>query len=119
MRDHIVRSLVAGAAALAFLIPAFGGRVDAAAPPVDNSIYAELLTKYVANGYVNYAGFKRDETRLDQYLAVLEQVDPERLPREEQFAFYIGDLRLEKLPAAHPRAVSRSVSGCPTGPVDP
>ena len=90
MRDHIVQSLVAGAAALAFLIPAFGGWVDAAAPPVDNSIYAELLTKYVANGYVNYAGFKRDETRLDQYLEVLEQVDPERLPREEQFAFYIN-----------------------------
>jgi hypothetical protein len=89
MRDQIVRSLAAVAAAFAFLIPASGGRVDAAAaPPVDNSIYADLLTKYVANGFVNYAGFKRDEARLDQYLAVLEQVDPERLPREEQFAFY-------------------------------
>ena len=91
MRDRIVRSLVAGVAALAFLIPAFGGRlIAAAAPPVDNSIYAELLTKYVANGHVDYAGFKRDEARLDQYLKVLEQVDPERLPREEQFAFYIN-----------------------------
>jgi len=91
MRDRIVPSLVAGLAALAFLIPAFGSWVDAAAAPaVDNSIYAELLTKYVSNGHVNYAGFKRDEARLDQYLKVLEQVDPERLPREEQFAFYIN-----------------------------
>jgi hypothetical protein len=90
MRDRIVQSLVAGAVALAVLIPAFGGGVAAAAPPVDNSIYAELLTKYVANGHVDYAGFKRDEARLDQYLKLLDQVDPERLPREEQFAFYIN-----------------------------
>ncbi|MBI5579506.1 MAG: DUF547 domain-containing protein [Deltaproteobacteria bacterium] len=91
MRDRVVPSLVAGVAALAFLIPAIGGGIGAAAsPPVDNSIYAELLTKYVTNGHVNYAGFKHDEARLDQYLTVLEQVDPERLPREEQFAFYIN-----------------------------
>jgi hypothetical protein len=82
MRDRIVRPLVAGAAALAFLIPAFGGWVDAAAaPPVDNSIYAELLIKYVENGHVNYAGFKRDEARLDQYLRILEQVDSAGLHR--------------------------------------
>jgi hypothetical protein len=90
MLDRIVRSRAASVVTLAFLIPAFGGWVDAAAPPVDNRIYAELLAKYVENGHVNYAGFKRDEARLDQYLKVLEQVDPERLPREEQFAFYIN-----------------------------
>ena len=90
MHDRIVRSLVGGVVALAFLIPAFGGRVAAAAPPVDNRIYAELLTKYVENGHVDYARFKHDEARLDQYLKVLEQVDPEHLPREEQFAFYIN-----------------------------
>ncbi len=91
MPDRILRSLVASAVALAFLIPASGGRGEAAgAPPVDNRIYAELLAKYVENGRVNYAGFKRDEARLDQYLKVLEQVDPERLPREEQFAFFIN-----------------------------
>jgi len=91
MLERSVRSLVASVVALAFLIPACGGWVGAAAaPPVDNRIYAELLTKYVTNGHVNYAGFKRDEARLDQYLKVLEQVDPERLPREEQFAFYIN-----------------------------
>ena len=57
---------------------------------VDNGIYAELLAKHVKSGVVNYAGFKADEARLDQYLKVLEQVDPERLPTAEQFAFYIN-----------------------------
>lgn len=90
MRDRIVRSLVAVVAASAFWVPAFDGGVDAAVPSVDHSIYAELLTKYVSNGHVDYAGFKRDEARLDQYLQGLEQVDAERLPREEQFAFYIN-----------------------------
>jgi hypothetical protein len=64
--------------------PAAAGRA------ADYGIYAELLSKYVQNGAVNYAGFKAEETRLDQFLAILEQVDPEQLPREEQFAFYIN-----------------------------
>jgi len=62
----------------------------AAGAEVDDSIYAELLSQYVKNGLVNYAGLKADEARLDQYLKTLEQVDPERLPRAEQFAFYIN-----------------------------
>ena len=55
---------------------------------VDNSIYGELLEKYVSDGTVNYAGFKTEEAKLDRYLEILEQVDPEKLPRKEQFAFY-------------------------------
>jgi hypothetical protein len=55
---------------------------------VDNSIYAELLGKYVHNGQVNYDGLKKEERRLDQYLKVLENVDPDSLSRDEQFAFY-------------------------------
>jgi len=62
----------------------------AAGSMVDHGIYAELLSKHVKNGVVNYAGFKADEARLEQYLKVLEQVDPESLPRGEQFAFYIN-----------------------------
>jgi len=62
----------------------------AAGGMVDHGIYAELLAKHVRNGVVSYAGFKAEEARLDQYLKVLEQVDPESLPREEQFAFYIN-----------------------------
>jgi hypothetical protein len=61
-----------------------------AANEVDHGIYAELLSKHLRNGRVDYAGFKADETRHDQYLKLLEGVDPERLPREEQFAFYIN-----------------------------
>jgi hypothetical protein len=57
---------------------------------VDHGLYAELLSKHVKNGWVNYAGFKADENRLDQYLNSLEQVEPDRLGRDEQFAFYIN-----------------------------
>jgi hypothetical protein len=66
------------------ILPAAAGRM------VDHGIYAELLSKHVKNGVVNYAGFKADENHLDQYLKILEQVDPERLPRDEQFAFFIN-----------------------------
>jgi len=54
----------------------------------DDSIYAELLNRYNRNGLVDYAGFKRDEVRLDQYLAVLAKIDPNTLSRSEQFAYY-------------------------------
>jgi hypothetical protein len=57
---------------------------------VDYGVYAELLSKYVRNGMVTYSGFKAEEGRLDQFLKSLEQVDPEQLPREEQFAYYIN-----------------------------
>jgi hypothetical protein len=62
----------------------------ASAGQVDHGLYAELLSKHVKNGWVNYAGFKADENRLDQYLNSLEQVEPDRLGRDEQFAFYIN-----------------------------
>jgi hypothetical protein len=57
---------------------------------VDHSIYAELLNKYVHQGKVDYRGFKKDESKLDQYLKVLENVDSKNLSRNEQFAFYIN-----------------------------
>jgi hypothetical protein len=46
------------------------------------------LAKYVNNGQVNYDGFKKEETRLDQYLDILKNIDPDKLPRNKQFAFY-------------------------------
>ena len=55
---------------------------------VDNSLYGELLKKYVRNGKVDYAGFKTEEAKLDRYIKILENVDPEKLSRNEQFAFY-------------------------------
>ena len=55
---------------------------------VDNSLYGELLKKYVRDGKVDYAGFKTAEAKLDRYLKILENVDPGRLSRNQQFAFY-------------------------------
>ena len=55
---------------------------------VDNSLYSELLKKYVSNGKVDYAGFKTEEVKLDRYLKILENVDPDKLSQAEQFAFY-------------------------------
>ena len=57
---------------------------------VDNSVYAELLQKYVKNGFVDYRGLKNNEQKLDQYLKILEKTDPSSLTRKEQFAFYIN-----------------------------
>jgi hypothetical protein len=62
----------------------------AAEGAVDHGLYAELLSKYVKNGGVDYAGFKADEGRLDRYLSILEHVEPDGLDRNEQFAFYIN-----------------------------
>jgi len=54
----------------------------------DNRIFAKLLTKYNHNGRVDYAGFKKEEARLDAYLEVLAGVKPESLSRADRFAFY-------------------------------
>lgn len=62
----------------------------AAADAVDHSEFGAFLARHVRGGVVDYAGFKADEARLDQYLATLETVDPESLARNEQFAFYIN-----------------------------
>jgi hypothetical protein len=55
---------------------------------VNHSLFADLLQKYVADGNVNYAGFKSEEAKLDRYLDLLQKVDPKSLSRNEQFAFY-------------------------------
>jgi hypothetical protein len=59
-------------------------------PAVDHSIYGELLDRYNRDGWVDYAGFKREEHRLNDYLAILAEVDPAALPQSEQFAFYVN-----------------------------
>jgi hypothetical protein len=57
---------------------------------VDHTLFGELLEKHVQNGVVNYAGFKAEEAKLDQYLSLLEHTNAETLGRNEQFAFYIN-----------------------------
>jgi len=64
----------------------FFGTASAAA--VDHTLYAGLLNKYNRNGQVDYAGFKKDEARLDDYLDRLAKIDPQSLSRDEQFAYY-------------------------------
>lgn len=67
-----------------FLLPASTWSAE------DHQLFGALLTKYNQEGHVDYAGFKREETRLDAYLEGLAKIDPEGLPREERFAFYIN-----------------------------
>jgi hypothetical protein len=60
------------------------------ADKVDQSLYGELLKKYVSKGEVDYQGFKKEEAKLDQYLSLLEKTDTKALARNEQFAFYVN-----------------------------
>ena len=53
-------------------------------------IYAQLLRKYVQDGKVDYAGFKKEEKKLNQYLKVIEKTDSKKLSRNGQFAFYVN-----------------------------
>ena len=55
---------------------------------VNHSLFGELLNKYVSEGKVDYAGFQSEEAKLDQYLDLLQGVDPKTLSGKEQFAFY-------------------------------
>jgi len=65
-------------------------RIGGAHAAVDHTLYGDLLLKYVKNGVVDYAGFKREEARLNQYLKVLERTESGSLDRKEQFAFYVN-----------------------------
>jgi hypothetical protein len=55
---------------------------------VDHSLFDELLNAHVKDGRVDYEGFKQEEQKLDQYLEVLNNTNPENLSRDEQFALY-------------------------------
>jgi hypothetical protein len=59
-------------------------------PAGGHQIFADLLSKYNADGHVDYAGFKQDENRLDAYLESLAKIDPASLPRNQRFAFYVN-----------------------------
>jgi len=61
-----------------------------AATAVDHGLYAQLLSRHVHNGRVDYRGFKTDEAVLDRYLQQLADVDPAALVPREAMAFYIN-----------------------------
>jgi hypothetical protein len=78
-----------------FFFALFSGVVGFKAPAwsgatVDNTLYADLLRKYVHSGVVDYQGFKKEEGKLNKYLDILERTDTRALSRNEQFAFYIN-----------------------------
>jgi hypothetical protein len=60
------------------------------AAKVEHQAWTELLDAHVRNGLVDYQGFKKDEARLDAYLATLDSSTPAELARDERLAFYIN-----------------------------
>ena len=87
MKHHVYEVCVG--ALLCFLITGLT-TTAATTQGVDHSLYAGLLKKYVKDGVVNYQGFKNEESVLDNYLRVLEEVDSKILSPNEQFAFYVN-----------------------------
>jgi len=73
-----------------FFLTVPGDSVAENAQYTDNAIYAELLASNVSDGVVDYAGFKKNEEKLDQYLAILGSTDVQALDRDGQMAFYIN-----------------------------
>ena len=84
-----LRSIAALLAALAVLC-LWAGPARAQSGAVDYGIYADLLAKYVLNKRVDYAGFKRERDRLDQFLEMMAQANPEQMSHYDQFAYYIN-----------------------------
>lgn len=81
---------IAGCALLCILF-GVGMVQQAGADTVDNSIYADLLYKYVdEKGLVDYEGLKQDEAKLDAYLEILSSTGRDELSRDELYAFYIN-----------------------------
>ena len=68
------------------------GTTDNSAVNIDHSQWDKLLKKYVdANGFVDYKGFKNDQTKLDAYLAMLSNHEPtEDWSVQELLAYYIN-----------------------------
>ena len=52
--------------------------------------WTELLSKHVEQGVVDYRGFKKDEARLDGYLARLAGASPDQFSDAEQLAYWIN-----------------------------
>jgi hypothetical protein len=75
---------------LGWLVSVCAAGPSPSAASVDEAIYAKLLADYVKDGVVNYSGFKREETKLDEYLQVIERTDSRGRSRGEQLAFYIN-----------------------------
>jgi len=68
-------------------------KVDSASTPVSHQIWDTLLQEHVNNqGMVNYKGFMRDSTSLNNYLNQLSQGHPndKNWSKDEQLAYWIN-----------------------------
>ena len=82
--------------------------------PADrHTLFSELLAKYVDDGVVDYAGFRRDSV-FQQYLDLLGSVNPDSLhSRDEQLALWINaynaytiKLIIDRMPLSSIRDIS-------------
>ncbi|CAH0996868.1 hypothetical protein EMA8858_03003 [Emticicia aquatica] len=62
------------------------------AEPISHEIWNGLLKKHVdTKGFVNYAGFKKDQVELKKYLVLLESNAPgDKWSKEEKLAYWIN-----------------------------
>jgi len=56
---------------------------------LDNTLFTQVLGEHVKNGVVDYRAIKADK-RFADYIAMLQQVDPETIPANERLAFWIN-----------------------------
>jgi len=61
----------------------FGGELD-------NSLFADVLSRHLDKGLVDYTGLLADRQPLDAYLDAIGKVDPASLSRNNRLAFYIN-----------------------------
>ncbi len=80
----VVRLLILGSLAVALVSPC-----SVLAAGLHDS-WDALLSVHVADGKVDYQGFKEDEAKLDRYLAILDTTRPDSLGNQEQLAYYIN-----------------------------
>lgn len=90
-----------------------------------HAVWAELLTEHVADGVVDYIGFKEDEARLDIYLDLLDSTNPEQLPEAERLALWLNaynaytvKLILDHFEDGRPVDSIRDIGGLFRGPWD-
>jgi hypothetical protein len=79
-----------------FCLPWLGcsvGKVQSEARPISHQLWDTLLKEHVSSdGWVDYAGLKADQDRLDAYLDLLQRHHPNEAywSREEQLAYWIN-----------------------------
>jgi hypothetical protein len=74
-------------AAFSFLAPA--GQ-EPSAEAARRKTYEQILDMNVRDGFVYYRALKSDRAKLDSYLAALGTMAVDKLPREEQLAFWLN-----------------------------